>query len=262
MSTPSSLDGVTVAVTRPAHQAAALADVFTQRGARVVVVPLVEIDVDASGVAELGRLLANEAPRVDVVVVTSPNGARCLARVWPHHLEHRPSVVVVGPGTAAALETAGGPHASLVAADHLGEGVVTAIGGPPGGHGTGRVVVAQGDLARPVVVEGLRAAGWQVTAVTVYRTLARVVSSGEREQLLEADVVTLTSGSAARSWAEARGDRPGPLVVVMGPVTEDVARHCGLDVADVARPHTLDGLVEATIRAVSQRRRGAYESGS
>lgn len=255
------LSGVTVGVTRPVHQAEALAEVLRDLGAHVVCVPLLEVEMDTGGMAALRRSLCEGNDMPDVVVVTSPNGARCLAEVWPYgcgdHGGPAPQVVVVGPGTADALHAAGGPSVTTMAVDHVAEGVMDVMG-----DGCGKVVVAQGDLARPVLVEGLRQRGWKVTSLTVYRTVARRPSAAEGLLLLGSDLVTLASASAARSWSSWLAGRQGPAVVVMGPVTELEARRSHLDIAAVAQPHSLEGLVEAAIQVAQARRQGGITPSS
>jgi uroporphyrinogen-III synthase len=246
------LDGVTVVVTRAVEQATPLVEALEVQGARVVALPLLHIVDDTDGVAALRSALGAAGPRFDGVVVTSPNGARCLAAARPAGGATLPPVYVVGPGTAAAWEAAGGIAPAGIANEHLAEGVVARLG-----EGSGRLLVAQGDLARPVLVEGLRAAGWDVTAVVVYRTVTRQPSLHEVTAARRADVVTLASSSAAQAWRQACGTHPSPPVVVMGPVTADTARSLGLPVVGEAQPHTLEGLVEATVRAVTSSRRSA-----
>jgi uroporphyrinogen III methyltransferase / synthase len=63
--------------------------------------------------------------------------------------------------------------------------------------------------------------------------------------------VTFTSASTVRGFTNALGAAKGtPKVVCIGPVTAAAARDAGLQPAAVARPHTLDGLVEALERAL------------
>ena len=45
-----------------------------------------------------------------------------------------------------------------------------------------------------------------------------------------------------------------PVVVCMGPITAAAASDAGIEVTAVADPHTLDGLVAATIAAFAARR--------
>lgn len=250
------LSGVTVAVTRAADQADALVDMLQAHGAHVVRVPLLRVVDDAEGLEALRRVLDRPEPP-DGVIVTSPNGARCLAAAWGDATGPLPPVYVVGPGTQAALQQAGGPTAAGVAADHVAEGVLAMMG-----PGSGTLVVAQGDLARPALVDGLRRAGWHVDAIEVYRTVPCEPSPQQVQAARQAHVVTLASGSAARVWARITGAASEPAVVVMGPITAQTAEALGLHVVEVATPHSLEGLVQATIRAVSRRRPTAGQSAS
>ena len=69
----------------------------------------------------------------------------------------------------------------------------------------------------------------------------------------EVDVVTFTSASTVEGFVRAlAGARGTPKVVAIGPVTGATARRAGLRPAAVARPHTLDGLVEAVERTLAQ----------
>lgn len=249
--------GCTVTVTRAVHQRDDLVAALEGLGARVERVPLLEMTTDTAGLHTLRGLLAGPAHVVDGVVVTSPNGARCLAEAWPSLPAPTPVVYAVGPGTSAALVAAGGPEPTAVATRHLAEGLVDMLG-----SGTGHLVVVQGDLARPVLVDELRRAGWTVHAVTAYRTVIRVPSPDQVHQMLAGDLITLASGSAAIAWAQASPPHLSPGVVVMGPVTEHEARMQGLPVVGVANPHTLAGLVEAVVRAANDRRRGGSEPAS
>lgn len=243
------LEGATVVVTRAVDQAGPLTAALCSLGAEVVAVPLLQIADQPDGVAALRRALDTHVP-LDGVIITSPNGARCLAAAQVERRVALPRVYVVGPGTAAAWQAAGCPAPVHVAAEHVAEGVVALLG-----KGSGRLVVVQGDLARPVLVDDLRAAGWDVTAVVVYRTVMRRPPEHEVRSALMADVVTLASGSAAQAWWNACGEHPSPPVVAMGPVTAQKVRDLGLPLAEVADPHTLGGLVEATVRAVLAIRR-------
>ena len=105
-----------VLVTRPREQSQPLVDELVSLGFEPIVVPLIAVEplsddpIDVDG--------------YDCVVVTSPNGARELARrmtASPRRL------AAVGPGTAAALSDAG-LVADVVADVHTQEGLVDALG--------------------------------------------------------------------------------------------------------------------------------------
>lgn len=118
--------------------------------------------------------------------------------------------------------------------------------------GPGRVLLAQGDRARPVLAEGLRAAGLEVDRVVAYRTVTVAPEAGVLAEVAAADAITFASGSAVRSFVAAVGaaaTRP-PLVVSIGPITTAVAEELGIGVDHTAVDHTLPGLVAAVVDAL------------
>jgi uroporphyrinogen-III synthase len=121
-------------------------------------------------------------------------------------------------------------------AEALAEDLIRAARGPL------RILVAQGDRAAPTLVDRLRAAGHDVTAVVAYRTVLR---RPDPTELDGADALLLASGSAAQAWVDTVGDRQPPVVVAIGPATATTADRLGLKVTAVAADHSLDGLVTA-----------------
>src|SRR5262249_4669456 len=146
----------------------------------------------------------------DWVVVTSPNGARELAR----RLSASPrALAAIGPGTAQALAEHG-LSVDLVPATHTQEGLLEEL--PPG-----RVLVAAAEGARRVIVEARDA-----DFLPLYRTVEL------RPPPPEGDLVLLTSASSARALAATGSRLP---VVAIGPQTAAEAERQGLDVVAVAR---------------------------
>lgn len=234
----SPLRGVSVVITRTRAQNEPLRMLLEQRGAEVVELPLIEV-VDASdGGAALERAVSNVA-EFDWLVVTSPNGAERVARLLSAD-ERRPMVAVVGDATARAL----GCEATLTADPATAAALAEQFP-----DGAGSVLLVQGDLADDTLHRSLTAKGWRVTRVEAYRTTATRPSSDVIETATRADVVLFASGSAVRSWHDCVGVAPR-CTVVIGPSTADVARSIGFEVAEVAAPHSLEGLVEAAERAV------------
>jgi uroporphyrinogen-III synthase len=135
---------------------------------------------------------------------------------------------------------------ALIAEVHLAEALVDAF--PPG---PGTVLVAQADRARPVVVDGLRAKGWQVEAVVAYRTVTATVTPSLVAAVMAADAVTFTSASTVEGYCEAFAV-VSPVVVCIGPITAAAAEQRGLRVDAVAAQHTVEGLVSATIAALGE----------
>jgi uroporphyrinogen-III synthase len=202
-----------IVITRPREQAQPLAERIEALGHEVVLCPLIEVEPLSDDPIDL-------AP-YDWVAVTSPNGARELAR----RRHGAAKVAAVGPGTAAALREAG-LEPELVAEVSTQEGLVAAIP-----RERGRVLVASAEAARPDLAEALGA-----DFLPLYRT---------REldpEPPDGDLVVLASASAARAWGRLPVELPA---VSIGPETTKAAREAGIEVVREAEPHTLDGLVSA-----------------
>lgn len=157
-----------------------------------------------------------DARDYDWLVVTSPNGARELARRGV--AANR--IAAVGPATAEALHEHG-LSAELVAETYSQEGLRDALP-------AGRLLLAAAEGARRDVLDA--------DFLPLYRTIELAPEAPE------ADVALVMSGSAARALAST-GARM--RVVAIGPQTASEARAAGLEVVAVAVTHDLDGLVDA-----------------
>lgn len=235
----SSLDGRSVVVTRATHQNEPLRRELERRGARVFELSLIEIVEPADGGAALARETAR-AGDFDWLVVTSPNGAERVARVLPD-VGRTPKIAVVGNSTGRAL----GCETTLTAEPATAAALASMF---PDGDGS--VLLVQGDLADDTLRADLTAKGWHVTRVEAYRTQASRPGDDAIGVARGADMVLFASGSAVRSWNESVG-APPRCTVVIGPSTAQVARDLGFDVAEIADPHTLEGLVAAAERAAN-----------
>ena len=210
-----------VIVTRPRDQAGPLVARLEELGLEVVECPLIEIDPFEDAVDVEGY---------EWVIVTSPNGARELARRANGSL---PKVAAVGPGTAETLRELG-IEPAFVPWVSSQDGLLEEFPRPEG-----RILFAAAEGSRRRAIEAL-----QADFVPLYRT--RLVTP---EQPPEGDVVVLASGSAARSFAAIGADVPA---VTIGPQTTKVAQGLGLRVAAEAETHDLDGLVGAVRRLASR----------
>src|SRR5215213_1388835 len=241
--------GRRVVVTRAREQAGPLVDGLRRLGAMAVEVPVVEVADPADGGAALAEAAARLAT-FDWVVLTSANGVdRLLARLRDSRAFGACRVAAVGPATAAALAR-WHVAADLVPDEAVGEALVDAFPLPSDDR-PGRVLVAQAAGARPVVAEGLRAAGWGVEAVEAYRTAPAHPAPDVVAAAASADALTFTASSTVRAYLEVAGEEPlPPVVVCIGPVTASAARGAGLAVTAVADPHTVDGLLAALVTAL------------
>jgi uroporphyrinogen-III synthase len=237
------LDGRTIVVTRAAEQAGRLVSRLTELGATVVEAPTIGIAEPLDGGAALAAAV-HALDRYDWIVLTSTNGVERFLRAAGGPV-FRGKVAAIGPGTADALTSAGVAPA-LVPARFVAEGLLAVFP-----HGDGRVLLPQAEEARPVLAEGLRAAGWQVDAIVAYRTVPVAPPAAVLARAREADAITFTSGSTVAGYVSAGLAAVPPVVVCIGPVTADAAAAAGLSVSAVAAEHTIEGLVAAVVKALN-----------
>jgi uroporphyrinogen-III synthase len=249
------LAGRTVVVTRAAEQGHRLRAALERLGADVIELPLIEVVGAIDGGAALREAWA-QIDRYDWLIVTSPNGA---ARVAPLLAAHRPGglrIAAIGEATASDL----GPSqpVDLLPRRSVAEGLLDDLAS----YAAGRALVVQGDRARATLVDGLRAAGWDVDPIVAYRTVATRPAAELLRMAAAADAITFASGSTVESYVEAAGPPPSttlgarsvvavpPVVVSIGPATTAVAERLGVRITATADPHTLDGLVAALVGAL------------
>jgi len=241
------LDDRTVVVTRAST--GRLDAALERLGARVVFAPVIGFADPADGGADLRRA-ASDLRRGDFdwVVLTSAVGVdRLFAMLDGRGDLGTARVAVVGPGTARAL-AGHGVIADLIPEVAVGEGLVAAFE-----PGRGRVLQIRPTVARDVVARGLEAKGWTVDEVVAYRTVAVDVDDPTRARIRRADAVTFTSASTVDHLIAAVGTDGLPArTVSIGPITTAALAAHGVTPTEQAAPHTVDGLVDAVVRAMGR----------
>jgi uroporphyrinogen-III synthase len=242
------LAGRTIVVTRPAEQAAPLVRELERRGARVLVAPTIRI-VPARSAALTAAMKELAAGRFDWITLTSAATVDMLRGRLASPRDVRARVAVIGDGTAAAFRRWSRREPELQPTTFTTTALARAFP-----RGSGRVLCARADIAPAGLEEALARKGWEPVRVDAYRTIFATSLPRETRDTLgrgDVDAVTFTSASTVRGFVSALGAARGhPKVVCIGPVTARAARDAGLRPAAVARPHTLEGLVEALERAL------------
>jgi uroporphyrinogen-III synthase len=249
---PLPLDGVRVMVTRALDHSQELVDLLEGRGATVCVVPLIRIGPPPDE-AKL-QAAVDAADDFSWIVFLSQSGVETFARRRTHALGVNPHVAAVGPATSEAVATLLGRPPHIVPSRFVAEAVAEALIDVASPGST--VLVVQAEDARPVLVQKLRSARFDVTAVAAYSTVTQAPPDVE-QRIGEVDVITLASASAVRSLVDALGRDAadtklvGRLLACIGPVTETEARRLGLHVELTPERSTVDGMVEALCRYYS-----------
>lgn len=249
------LAGKRIVITRPPPKADAFADRLRELGAEPVLLPTITIQppTDPALLDDALRHL----DRYDWLILTSANTvthisqrltALSLDPVWP-------PVGVIGPATGKALQTDYGVTPAVMPEKHVAEALFAALHDHSDLSGA-RVLLPQGDLARPVLADLLRGARADVDTVIAYENVRPEIDPALLADPF--DAVTFTSSSTVQNFVERFDD---PLSVIgaawiacIGPVTAGTARENGLPVHIVAEPHTLDGLIDALIQTFERSR--------
>jgi len=256
------LRGRSVVVTRARSQGSVLVDRLAGLGATVVELPVIDIEDPPDGGAALSaaadRLVAGS---YRWVVFTSSNAAsRLLAALGTRAVPTGVGWAAVGSGTARTL-TEGGFPPDLVPEASVSDALAAAfpVAGPHDGRtqpgeadGSHAVLFARAEKVRSALGQDLVAKGWQVDEVVAYRTAAGRPDPDQMAAAVGADAIAFTSSSTVEGAVDLLG--PGgipPVVVSIGPGTSGTARGLGLKVAAEASPHTIGGLVEAVVAALT-----------
>lgn len=242
------LAGRTILVTRPIDQSRPLIADLRRSGARVIAAPTISI-VPARSAALTRALKDLAADEYAWITLTSRATVKVLAERLTSPNDVRADVAVIGDGTADAFRRWARRAPALQPPTFTTAALARAFP-----RGEGRVLCARADIAPAGLEDALAAKGWTPERVDAYRTrFARSLPPDARAALRagEVDAVTFTSASTVRGFVSALGAVRGtPKVVCIGPVTAKQARDMGFSVAAVAKPHTMEGLVTALVRAL------------
>jgi uroporphyrinogen-III synthase len=118
-----------------------------------------------------------------------------------------------------------------------------------------RILLPRAAVARDLVPVELARRGAVVDVVEAYRT---AVPEGAFDLPEKPDLITFTSSSTVRNFVAMAGAEAlaGVKVASIGPITSATARELGIELTVEASVFTVDGLVEAILRAVSLKREG------
>jgi uroporphyrinogen III methyltransferase/synthase len=256
------LDGVRVLVTRPPHQAAALATPLEALGARVTAVPAIAIRPVADH-APLDRAL-DALATYDWLTFTSVNAVDLFFERLGERAMRVPDpvkVAAIGPSTAAALAERG-VAVKVVPPEYRAESLLDAM--LAAGAGGKRVLLPRARVAREVLPEGLRAAGATVDVLPLYDAVPPEPGRDRLREIFDGpgiDVVTFTSSSTVEAFGDlAPSPLPAGLVYAcLGPITARTAAARGFAPLVVADTYTVDGLVDALVRHYSAQDRSTRD---
>ena len=206
------LAGRTVLVTRPAPQAAALAQAIEAAGGEAFVFPALAIEAVPHDALQAPLARLREA---DLAIFISPSAAQfgVAAIQAGGGLAPATEIFAVGPGTARALQAQG--TRAVITPDGQDSEALLALRQLADVAGK-RVVIVRGVGGRTLLADTLAARGAQVGFLECYR---RVLPRADAAPLLARwqaggiDAVTVTSAETLHNLAELLGTAGAPLLL-------------------------------------------------
>lgn len=250
--TPLPLHGKTIAVTRPRERMGTLSGKLRRLGANVLECPCIEtVPIENSA---LIRYTLSEA--WDWVVLTSPAGVSAMVHALTQagtdlRALYGMRFAVIGAGTAKALAQYG-IQADLVPevydGAHLAEILTETV--LPGE----KVLILRAAQGSPELTDILREAEIPFAEIPTYETRYQTDHAEVLQQALKArtlDIVTFTSASTVRGFAEAVGvsDYTGFTALCIGEQTAVQAKAYGMEVK-VAKKATIDSMIACLLEEI------------
>lgn len=246
------LFGQRIIVTRPADVADSLCEKLTELGADVLSQPAIEIEAPPDWApvdATIARL-----DTFDWLVFSSVHGVRylldrilalgrdmrCLGRI---------RLAAIGPSTAAELSRYS-LAADLTPIEYRAEGLAAALAADARGK---HFLLARASRGRELLADDLRKAGATVEQVVVYESHDTQTANAKIAAALadgHVDWITVSSSAIARSLVKLFGDdlRRAKLASI-SPITSQTLREQGYEPAVEATDYTMDGVIDAILRA-------------
>ena len=240
-----------VLVTRPEGQADELERYLTERGARVVCQPTIEIGPPTDAYAALDRALKG-LKAFDWCVFSSVNGVRAVCeRAAECELTANDfqfcRIAAIGPGTRNALENAGlnvSFTPSVYRAEDLAQGLL------PFAEKNERFLLIRASRGREVLAETLRGGGGRVTQVVSYQSRDVTPESDSwnpeiLEKMNRGEIAWITISSSAIAAAAVRlfGEALRKTrIASISPITSAALEDLGFSPAFEASEATMAGL--------------------
>lgn len=233
-----------VVVTRPEKQSRSLIEKLEQIGAQVIIAPTIEVVPIRENSAFIAQICQSISD-YDWVIFTSANAVDYFMEfVEDVDSFSSTKIACIGSATSKALNRYN-LMADLIPKNFVAEDLlesfpfVTALD-------KGKILFPRSAQARDVLPKGLKAKGWHVQGVDVYRVVKPQLSKEVLDRAQVGDVITFTSPSSVDNYLELTNTKQiTASIVCIGSVTAEHVRSKGLKPAAVAQDHSVEGLIEA-----------------
>lgn len=243
-----------IIVTRTREQASALSQRLIDSGAEVIEIPTIKI-VPLDADKQLNNAFSSQ--QFDWIFFTSQNGIAAFSAYLKRtgndsRIVGRAKICAIGPETAKSLGAIG-ITPDYVPSRFVAETIVKHFRNMRRkGTVQPQALILRAKKARDILPKGLQEAGFAVSMMSLYDTVAPPGSAALLRQALreKIDFVTFTSSSTVENFVKLLGKNyrarlSGIKCASIGPVTSQTLRKFGLKANIEAKAYTIDGLVNA-----------------
>ncbi len=224
-----SLSGKTIVITRAKHQAKEFAQKLQNKGANILFAPCIDI-------VPIPEALSNiQVEQYDWIVFTSQNSVKLFERDIPKNTH----IGAVGSQTAVLIKQKFGIDVSCMPTHFDSLSLAQAMGDCR----NLRILLPQGNMARPQLAQMLESQGAIVTTAIIYQTIQLDSLAWCDISKIHQPIITFFSPSAVISAAKHLPKHC--LIACIGTVTKQAAINAGLNVDITPQIQTGDGLVAA-----------------
>lgn len=249
------LFGKRIVVTRTREQASELSRRLQELGADVLEIPTIKIVKPTNTENVIDALL--ELNSYDWLVFTSPNGVTAFFDIFFKRFQDARDlgsarIAAIGPATAAKVQEYH-LQVDLMPEEYVSSKIAAAFKKHESIENL-KLCLLRAEVANPDLPKSLEGLGAIVDDIAIYKTVPETEDlTGAAAKLLAggADWLTFMSSSSVEHF-HARFDLPKLLkqfpkikTATIGPETSKALAALGLKPTTEAKPHTLDGLVEA-----------------
>ena len=242
------LFGRRIVITRDRRQAMDLAEPLEALGAETLLAPMIEIGPPADL-----RALEDAVARLetyDWLIFTSVNGVRyfveALDRSSADLRALKARICAIGPATRGSIEAL---HLKVdrMPEEYVAESLLTAFESED--LNSRRILIPRAAVARDVIPVELARRGASVEVVEAYRTIIPQDAADRAREALarEPHWITFTSSSTVNNFVASVSGRSlgNARIASIGPITSATLREHGMRVDVEAKPHSIEGLVDA-----------------
>lgn len=245
------LFGKKIVVTRPPHQSTKFGSLLSEKGARVIYMPTIEIEPIDPNKALLRSF--KKIGKYSCIIFTSVNGASIFFdNLFKAGMDaralHNIIILPIGDATALFLKSVG-VIPDLIPEQFTSEGIIDSLKGLKVKGNT--FLLPRAKDARHVIVDYIKNQGGKCDVIPLYKAVLPEAPALPAEK---PDIITFTSASTVSNFLKIYGKKElnNALIASIGPITTGTLRENNIEVHIEATKYDIKGLTEAILQYMTK----------